>query len=369
MSAMSDEDRALMDDVVCKFIDEHYSFEERGKRAEEGGPFGGHWSTFAEMGWLMLPFSEAVGGMGGEVADAQVLTRSFGRGLIDEPWLEAMLAGKVLEHGASEQLRERWLTALMSGELVLLLAHGESKADLDFSQVRTSADSTGQGFRLQGTKRVVWQAGAADYYLVSAMIGEEPGMFLVEKTAAGIELSEYPAIDSRQAADIRLDGVEVGVDSLVCSGAAAELALKRAMLFGFAALLGEMHGIAEELTRLTAEYLNTREQFGTRIANFQALQHMLADMVIAKEEIHSLRWMNAGAAGIEDLDERERLARASKARAVTAGRRLCETGVQLHGGVGLTDEYVASHYLHRMIAIDACYGDTQQQLLWLAGRY
>lgn len=369
MSALTDQDRTLIESGVDKFILEQYPFDERELRREEDGKFGKHWPTFAELGWLMLPFAEEAGGMGGAVVDAQVLTRAFGRGLIAEPWLEAMMAGKVLERGAETVVRDQWLTPLVSGELVLILAHGERKADLNFSAVECAAELTDSGYRLNGTKRVVWQAGAADKFLVTALIGEEPAVFIVDRAAAGVTLSEFSSVDSRYAADIEFSNVVLAADALVCRGTRAEIGVKRAILFAFGALVGEMRGIAEQLIALTAEYMNTREQFGTAIGNFQALQHMLADMVIAKEEIQSLEWITAELATIDDLDERERIARAAKARAATVGRKLCEIGVQLHGGVGLTDEYVASHYLRRMIAIDALYGDAQQQLLWLAGRY
>lgn len=369
MSALSDQDRSLIENGVDKFSLEHYPFEERERRLEQDGKFGKHWATFAELGWLMLPFAEEADGMGGSVVDAQVLTRAFGRSLIAEPWLEVMIAGKVLDRGAEPAVRDQWLAPLMSGELILLLAHGERKADLNYSAVETSAELTDSGYRLNGTKRVVWQADAADKFLVTAFIGEEPAVFIVDKTAEGVCLSEYPSIDSRYVADITFTDVELDPDAVICRGARAEIGVRRAILFAFGALVGEMRGIAEHLVKLTAEYMNTREQFGTPIANFQALQHMLADMVIAKEEIKSLEWITAELATIDDLGERERVARSAKARAATAGRKLCEIGVQLHGGIGLSDEYIASHFLRRMIAIDALYGDAQQQLLWLARRY
>ena len=359
----------MIETTVDKFILEQYPFEERARRAEERGKFGGHWSTFAELGWLMLVFGEQAGGMGGEVVDAQVLSRAFGRGLISEPWLEAMVAGKVLEHGAEAKVRDSWLAPLMSGESILILAHGERKADVDFSAVRSQAELTECGFRLRGTKRVVCQGGAADKLLVTALIGDDPAVFLVDSLASGVVLSEYLSVDNRYTVDIEFADVVLGQDALVCRGDRAETAVKQAILFAFAALVGEMRGIADCLVNLTANYLNTREQFGTVIANFQALQHMLADMVIAKEEIHSLEWNLAQLATIDNLAERERVSRSAKARAATIGRKLCETGVQLHGGVGLTEEYVASHYLRRLLAIDTMYGDAQQQLLWLAERY
>ena len=369
MSALTEQDRVLIRNGVEKFVEANYRFEDRRERLLREEKYGSHWATFAELGWLMLPFSAESGGMGGKVVDAQVLTRVFGRALINEPWLEAMIAGKVLEHGVEANTRDQWLAPLMSGDLIMVLAHGEHKADLDFDSVETTAVQVDKGYRLHGTKRVVWQAGAADKYLVTVRLDNEPAVFVVDGSIDGVKVTEYTAVDSRFAADIDLHEAVVEADALLSRGAMAEIGVKRAILFAFGALIGEMRGIAEQLIKLTAEYLNTREQFDTTISNFQALQHMLADMVIAKEEIQSLEWITAELATIEDLRERERVARSAKARAAAVGRKLCELGVQLHGGIGLTDEYIASHYLRRMVAIDGFYGDTQQHLLWLARRY
>ena len=366
MSALTKEDRSLIENAVDKFIREHYAFEEREQRHQQQGRFGAHWATFAELGWLMLPFAEQAGGMGGDLVDAQVLARAFGRGLIDEPWTEAMVAGKLLEQVGSQ---EGLLAALVSGEQVFLLAHGEAKADMDFSAVSSSAEPHADGFQLNGTKRVVWQAGAADQFLVTVLLEDEPAVLLVDANAEGLELKHYITIDNRQAADIQFTDVSVSQDALICRGDEALAAVKQANMFAIGALLGEMRGIADQMIALTGDYLNTRQQFGTAIVSFQALQHLLADMVIAKEEIQALEWMMAELASLDDVAERERVAHAAKARAGIVGRKLCETGVQLHGGIGLTDEYVVSHYLRRMVAIDACLGDSQQQLLWLARQY
>ncbi|MEQ8690668.1 MAG: acyl-CoA dehydrogenase family protein [Pseudomonadales bacterium] len=369
MSVLAEQDRSLIASSVNKFVDANYPFETRDQRRSEGDRFGQQWSQFAELGWLMLPFGEAAGGMGGTLLDAQVLTRAFGRGLIDEPWLETIVAGKVLEHVAGHDVCESWLAELMSGETIFLLAHGEHRADLDFTAVATTAVASAEGFRLSGTKRMVWQAGAAQQYLVTALLDGQAAVFMVDRAIEGVSFREYTTVDGRLAADIDFQEVALPGSALICRGEVAQTCVKRALLFAFGALIAEARGIAECMIQLTAEYLNTRKQFGATISKFQSLQHMLADMVIAKEEIQSLEWMTAELDAENDLAELERATRTAKARAATAGRKLCELGVQLHGGVGLTDEYVASHYLRRMLAIDGFYGDAQQQLLWLAARY
>jgi len=367
MSALSEDDRLLIGQVVDKFVTEHYRFEEHAAR-RQAEKSEGHWQKFAEMGWLMLPFSEAVGGMGGGTIDAQVLARAFGRGLIEEPWLEAMIAGKVLEHGADDAAREKWLTPMMSGDRILVLAHGERGIDLDFSAVSARAETTDDGFSLTGTKRMLRQAGAADSFLVTALVDDEPAVLVVDSNAPGIRVEEYPTIDGCTAADVAFANLELEGACLVSRGPLAETAVKQAILFAFGAIIAEMRGISENLIELTAHYMATRKQFDTAIANFQALQHMLADMVIAKEEIQSLEWITAELALAEEHEDHERVARSAKGRTAVLGRKLCEIGVQLHGGVGLTDEYIAGHYLRRVIALDAMYGDAQQHLIWMAGK-
>tara|TARA_B110000503_G_scaffold85681_1_gene130391 strand:- start:2986 stop:4113 length:1128 start_codon:yes stop_codon:yes gene_type:complete len=370
MSNLQDEDRLLMQDAVDKFIGDHYPFEKKEKRLEELGKFGGHWGTFAELGWLMLPFSEEAGGLGGGIADAQVLMRAFGRGLIAEPYSEVVLqAGKTLEFCAPPERLEELLYPLLAGELKLVLAHGEQKADPDFGIVSCRAVTSDQGYLLSGVKRVVSQAGAADQFLVTALLNNEPALFVVDCHVEGLAINEYLTIDTRYSADLHFNEVLLAENALVATGDAVAQGVRNALLFTFAALSGEVQGIAINLRLMTVEYLNTREQFGTRIANFQALQHMLADMVIKEEEITSLAWLMGNVWGTDDKLEREKLIRSAKARMLKVGREMAELAVQLHGGIGVTDELIISHYLRRMIAIDAFYGDVQQQQLWLANQY
>lgn len=364
MSALQEEDRLLIRDAVDRFIDDRCAFGERDERPEQESRYGENWSTFAELGWLALPFGEDHGGLGGGVEDLQVLMRAFGRGLIAEPYLEVILAGKVLEAIGSDLL-----APVITGESIVILAHGEEHTGARFDDLQCRATRSDDGFTLVGSKRVVWQAGAADWLLVSAMTPQGLTLFRVPRDAPGLVFEEFSTIDSRYAADIHLREVIVGEDAALAQGELVESAISQAIIYGYAALLGEASGIVTELVANTAEYLNTREQFGAKLASFQALQHKLADMVIAAEEIVSLEWLVAGAADLDDLDERERVIRSSRARAGSLSRLLGESAVQLHGGVGVSDELVVGHYLRRLIAIDTFYGSGQQQLLWLAEQY
>lgn len=370
MSALQQDDRVLIQDSVDKFILDNYSFDTKEQRHAEFGPYGGSWSNFAELGWLALPFSESAGGLGGGVVDVQVLMRAFGKGLISEPYVEvALLAGKVLEYGAKSSRLESLLAPLIAGESMIVLAHGEDEIDFSYSAVKSVAQAVDNGYVINAVKKVVPQAGVAQHYLVTAMLDNAPALFLLPRDIEGLQLREYTTIDSRMAGDLYLSDVRLGPESLIASGSKASTALQQASCFTAAALVGEAHGIAKALTEITSDYMRTREQFGTTLNNFQALQHMFADMVIAEEELDSLAWMLGGLASDGDIEERERSIRIAKARVGIQGIAMAELAVQLHGGIGVTDEYIVGHYLRRMLAIDVAFGDSTQQMLHLADRY
>ena len=370
MSALQAEERQLIRDVVDRFILDNYAFENRKKRPEGSEKYGGNWKQFAELGWLALPFAETVGGFGGGVADVQTLMQAFGRGLIMEPYLEvALIAGKTIEFCLPPERSKELLIPILEGEKLVILAHGEHETDPGFDHVKCAAQRVTDGYVLAGVKRVVYQAGAAEQFLVTARLNGKPALFNLASTAGNLQLHEYCTVDDRYAADLQLDEVKVMPEALLASGEGVETGVRKAILFCISALIGEFEGIAESLKLMTAEYLNTREQFGRKIGSFQALQHMFADMVIAEEEIASLAWLTATAWEMEDEAAREKVIRMSKARAGKIARQMAEIGVQLHGGIGVTDEFIVSHYLRRMVALDAMFGDSEQQLIWLAKTY
>jgi alkylation response protein AidB-like acyl-CoA dehydrogenase len=365
MSAFSEEDRLLLQDSVEKFIDENYPFDEKEARIEKYGKFGGFWPQYAELGWLMLPIGEEAGGLGGNVLEAQVLMRAFGRGLIAEPFVEVSYAAKVLELCLGEDAQPH-LEPVLGGEEKLILAHCEDLPDPRFEGISSTLEKTSDGYLLNGEKNVVFQASCADNFLVTAYCNGKPALVKVPADTPGVEIREFSTIDSRYAADIRFSDVALSDDALLACADDVEIKVKRAILFGVAAMIAELEGIVVATRKLTAEYLNTRVQFGVKIGTFQALQHKLADIVIAEEEIRSLAWTVSNIRQLDDLDERERNIRMAKARACQAAIKAGELAVQLHGGIGVTDEMVIGHYLRRIIVIDSQFGDTNHQLLWLA---
>jgi alkylation response protein AidB-like acyl-CoA dehydrogenase len=370
MSSLLDEDRLLIRDSLEKFIADNYAIENVAERDSGAEKFGQNWAVFADLGWLCLLLGEPAGGLGGGVIDAQMLLREFGKGLILEPFTEvALTAAKVLEYCLPPERQEELLGPLIAGSARVVLAHSEQLAAPGFDNIACRAQRTATGFCLSGTKRMVWQAGAADWYLVTALLDEQPAIFRVDSAADKLVITEFPTIDSRHAADLQLLDVGVAASELLATGEGAAHAVRQAILMTYAALIGEVSGICDQLIALTSGYFNTREQFGGKLAGFQALQHKLADMVIAAEEIRSLEWLVAGASEMDDEGEAEKLVRSARARVGTVSRALAETAVQLHGGVGVSNELIVSHYLRRIIAIDSFYGDAAEQLIWLAEQY
>lgn len=365
MSSLTEDDRRLIEDSLRKFVDNNYAFDEREQRQKHNGKFGSHWPTFAELGWLALPFGEEVGGLGGGLEEAQLMMKHFGRGLIEEPYIEvAIMAGKVIE-----QLDSELLMPLIGGESRAILAHRERAPIQSLEDCATRAVADGETFILNGSKTAVSQAGVADYLLVSSMLDAEPAIFQIPADHPSVRMEEFTTIDSRYAADIQLHNVVVGKDALLARGDKAAEALRHGVLFTMAVLLGELSGIADDLVIQTSGFLQTREQFGSKLSQFQALQHKLADMIIGAEEVRSLAWLVSGVITNENLKERERVIRSAKARATVIARKMAETAVQLHGGMGVSDEMVVSHYLRRVVAIDAFYGDSQCHYAWLSSQY
>jgi alkylation response protein AidB-like acyl-CoA dehydrogenase len=364
------EDRQLIAETVDKFITDNYAHEDREGRHNDGHKFGRHWQDFAGLGWLLLTPAPDAGGMGGGIVDAQVLMRAFGRGLIREPFAEAGLTAlKTLELAAPAAQQATLLAPFISGAQKLICAHTETSGEPGFDAIHTTATATADGFCLNGRKGMIYQASCADMLLVSAQLDGHPALLLVPATSPGLSADEFTTIDSRYASDLTFTHVQLPATALVASGAAAATAVREGILFTLAALLAEYEGIATSLCRMTADYMRTREQFGSKISQFQALQHMLADMVIAEEEIKALTWMVASIDPLDTAAARERTIRMATARAATAARSLAENAVQLHGGIGVTNELVIGHYLRRIIALDSMYGDAQQHLLWLASGY
>lgn len=366
---LTDEQRAL-GDMVQRFLAQEYGFEARKRilRSPEG--FSREvWTKLGEMGLLALQVPEEQGGMAPATVETLVTLGAMGRALVLEPYLSSAVVGTALVRGlGTPAQREALLPAMATGERIAVPAHGEAGARHDLSRVATSARRGGAGWILEGRKAVVLHAPAADLLLVTARTSGAPdaeeglSVFVVPVATRGVALVPYPTIDGQRGADVALSGVELAGDALLGAEGKAFPALEAAFDLGVAALCAEAVGVLQATLDATLEYTRTRKQFGVPIARFQALQHRMADMLMHVEQARSMSYLAAMHAASDDVRERRRLVSAAKVTVGQACRFVGQQAVQLHGGMGVTDELMVSHCFKRLMAIELSLGDTEHHL-------
>jgi len=321
------------------------------------------WKEMAELGWVGIPFPEAVGGAGLGLADLAVVLEALGKSLAPEPFLPTvLLAGRALVRGGSEARQQEWLPGVVAGERVLALAQQEAGSRYDLRKVATRAERAGGGWRLSGEKIQVEAAPAADAIVVAARTAGAEGdaqgitLFLVRKGARGLEVARQTRIDHRSAGIVRLAGVEVSAADVVGEeGAGGEL-LEEVVDFATAGLCAEMLGGMAQALALTLEHLKTRVQFGVPIGSFQALKHRAANCFMEIELARSCVLAATRAVDAGDADAR-RLVSLAKARCSDAYVLVANEGVQMFGGVGMTDEYDIGLYMKRARVAELSFGD------------
>jgi len=372
------EEQRLLRESVDRFIDSDYTFDKRREWvASDGGFSTGNWAAFAELGWLALPIPEDHGGLSGSLSDTVVLSRAFGRGLVVEPYLSTVIVGAGLVAAAgTEAQRNDILPKVAAGDMKLAFAHSERQSRYDLFDVATQARVNGDGFVLTGQKAVVFNADTADLLIVGARVsgGRRDrtgiGLFLVDPKADGVTLRAYPTQDGGRAAEVALEGVSVAADAVLGSAenglAAIELVVDHAMIV----LSAEAVGAMEALNRQTGEFLGTRKQFGVPIGTFQVLQHTAVDMFMEQELTTSLMERAAASVSAGSVSggsgARAKAAAAAKFRAGRAGKFVGQKAVQLHGGMGMTDELPVGHYFKRLAMIDVTFGTADHHLKRLA---
>jgi pimeloyl-CoA dehydrogenase small subunit len=365
----SDEQR-LLDETVRRLVKERYDFAARRKYlAEPGGHGATLWATYAELGLLGLPFAEQYGGFGGGGIETMIVMESFGRALALEPYLATViLGGGLIARAGDEGQKSAILPEIAAGKLKLAFAQGEPRARFDLAQVETVAKKQGPGFVLSGHKSVVPHGGAADKFIVSARTSGSAAdakgisLFIVDRDAKGVGLRDYPTVDGLRAADVTLDRVAVGADALLGPLDGASPAIAAIVDRAVAALCAEAIGIMETLNAMTLDYLKTRKQFGVPIGSFQVLQHRMVDNVIAAEQAKSMTILAALSVDGEDAARRGRAVSAAKVQVGQSGRLVGQQSIQLHGGMGMTDEYAAGHYFKRLSTIEHTFGNTDYHL-------
>jgi alkylation response protein AidB-like acyl-CoA dehydrogenase len=364
------DEQLAMQSTLQRFMARDYGFEQRRALARSAAGYSPQaWQQYAELGLLALPLPEACGGLGGNGVDVMVVMEQFGRGLLLEPYLSTVvLCAGLLADAAGDAMKKALLPQVAAGKFKLALAAYEPAARYDLGQVATSAIRSATGWQLSGFKAVVLDAPSADAFIVSA---RESGaaqaaagvtLFLVPKDAAGLTVSSYPTQSGGRAGDVQLAGVSVGPEALIGTAAQGLAPLEKAVDGAIAALCAEALGIIGALNQATLAYLKSRKQFGVAIGTFQALQHRMAEMYIAEEQARSMAIIAAVNACQADAPARRRAISGAKAYIGQAARQVGQEAVQLHGGMGVVDELIVSHYFKRLTMIDRTFGDVDYHL-------
>jgi alkylation response protein AidB-like acyl-CoA dehydrogenase len=379
------DDQRQLHDVVERYLNEQYGFDRRQSITRSAAGWDASvWRDLAELGVLAITVPAAQGGLGFGPLETLAMMGDCGRSLLLEPLLSsaviatAALSGFAGETAAGDAAAgdaaagataaRELLTRLATGDKIAVLAHFESDARYASQWVTTSARRVGGGYKLNGHKGVVLHAGAADTLLVTARTDGEPGdargvsLFLVPREAPRVILDNYPIVDGQRAADVYLDGVEVPAGSRLGAEGESLPAVEAALDVGLAALCADAVGVMQALVDATVEYLRTRQQFGQPIGRFQALQHRIADMLIHLEQARSMSYLAALRCTATDAGERRRALSAAKTLIGQAGRFIGQQAVQLHGGMGMTDELRVSHWFKRLTAAQLMFGDSDVHL-------
>ena len=376
----SSEQRMLRESVE-RFVREHHTLPEHRRLAASADGFNrAYWKTYAELGWLGLALPEEVGGLGCSLVEVAIVMEEWGRGLALEPLLStAILCAQLVERADGHARREKILRDLAAGKLLLALAHAEQGMRFETDCVtRTVARPGGDAYRIDGAKILVLGGPSADVLIVSAVIGNEaPGsgvpadaqnaatepyaLFLVDPAASGVAIESYPLLDGTRASDLRLTNVAVAANDLLIYGDAARAALDAATDCATLAGVAQSLGCMETILEMTAAHLKTRVQFGQALAKFQALQHRMAEIFIEVEQTRSILYQGL-TVWSDGANARRAAVSAAKAHAGNAAKFVGTQGVQLHGGIGVTEEAALGHYYKRLVLLEKLFGDTEYHL-------
>ncbi|MGC2201060.1 MAG: acyl-CoA dehydrogenase family protein [Stellaceae bacterium] len=370
------EEQRLLRDSVERLLANHYSFDKRrGYLSEPEGWSRDLWARYAELGLLGLPFPENYGGFGGGAVDVMLVMEALGRVLALEPYLATVvLCGTALRLAGSEAQKSAILPQITEGNMILAFAHGERQARYDLSDVMTTARPKPGGWLLDGAKSVVLHGDNAQRLIVSARTAGERddtdgiSLFLVDPAANGVARRSYPMRDGTRAAEISLSEVEIGEHAVLGDIGAAFPVIERVVEAGIAATAAEAVGAMETIQAMTLEYLKTRQQFGRPIGQNQVLQHRAAEMLMELERGRSMAMLAAMMVEEPDAAERVHNIAMAKVGVGQASKFVSQNAIQLHGGIGMTEEYAVGHYFRRCMVIEHTFGDTAHHLSRLADR-
>jgi alkylation response protein AidB-like acyl-CoA dehydrogenase len=355
------EDQKMLVETVASFVKKQSPVSRARALREDARGFDAKvWRFFGEQGWIGVAFPEDVGGVGGSFVEAALVLEQLATALAPEPLLSALAAGAAILHAGDAAQKQKWLAPLVAGEKVLALAWAEAAGRYEPAYCSTRAERSGRGWTLHGQKRFVADGAGADALVLSART--EGGLSLFVVDAAACRARKFSTIDGRHAAIFELEGVEVGPESLLGGDGAGLPALERALDVGAAGAVAEGVGIARTVLAMTAEYLRTREQFGVKIGSFQALQHRAVDMFIETELLKSASMLASIEIDDADASKRRQAVSTAKVQLHHSGQYVVRQAIQLHGGIGITDEHDVGLYFKRMQALGALYGDEEHHV-------
>jgi alkylation response protein AidB-like acyl-CoA dehydrogenase len=359
------EEQLQFADALRRWVDKDYGFDVRQRIVHSAsGVSDAAWNTLVELGMTALPVPEEQGGFSGDAVDMLVVMQELGRGLVVEPYFATVWGAKFLQLAGNQHHR---LEDVAKGELKLACALGEKHARHDLADIKTIASINGEGYRIDGTKTVVIHGGQAGALIVSARSAGTQrdtngiSLFVVPADTPGVVIRDYRTIDGQRAATVQFSHVAVPASALLGKLGGGWDMLEEAADYGVSLLCAEAVGAMDAIFAATLEYVKTRKQFGLAIGSFQALQHRMADMYIHLEQARSMAMLAAARMSC-DAEERRRVASAAKVRIGQAAKFIGQQAVQLHGGMGVTDELPAAHHFKRLTMIDLTLGDVDHHL-------
>jgi alkylation response protein AidB-like acyl-CoA dehydrogenase len=366
--SLSDEQKQLQD-AAERFVRDKYAFENRRKvAATERGWLEENWTQMAELGWLGVPLTEAEGGYGGPI-ETMIVMEQFGKGLVLEPFLPtAVIGGGMLARAGSQAQKDALLAPMMEGKKQFAFAWLERQSRYNLADVSLKATKEGAGYSLSGHKGVVYNAPAADHIFVLARTAggarEEKGLtlFVVDGKAKGLTRRDYPTQDALRASELTFDKVSLGADAVLGKIDGAFPIVEEAVDRAIVALCAEATGCMDAINAATLEYIKTRKQFGVPIGKFQVLQHRMVDCFTNAQEARSMTLMASLKIDDKDANVRRKAASGAKVQIGKSGKFCGQSAVQMHGGMGVTDELSVSHYFKRLTMIDLMFGNQQHHL-------
>ena len=359
------EEQTMIKDSVSRFVREEYDFDtRRGIIESDEGISRKFWSMFAELGWLSVPFPEEYGGFGGTVEDIAAVMEELGKGIVVEPYASTVVVfGGLMSASTNEALKSDVIPNIIDGSCMGSFACVEAQSRFEMADVATTATACDGGYKINGEKTVVANGGTADKFIVTARTSGSQfdrsgvSLFLVDASTAGVAIKSYKMMDGQSAATVTFTDAVVAESQLLNAAGEGMDLVDQVMPQILMGLSAEALGIMATLNTLTVEYTKVRQQFDTPISSFQVLQHRMVDTFMACEQTKSMLYRGLCQAGENDVHELSKTVHALKATVARYGRLIGEEAIQIHGGIGMTDELNIGHFVKRLMMINVTFGD------------